>query len=269
MSNVAIIGAGVTGSVIARVLEGAGHKVGVVDDARQFRATPASAGIIHPNWINAFKKDEVVEGLRLLDKLYGLRQVTFPDGSVAQQLSPTQYQWPAGKTIVRKVVGLNGMDVELDNGASMHPTYIVICTGCWANELAGNKIHPIRATAGTAFLYTGMNLPQGGSILKPWAPYKQLMVFNRDSDTIWAGDGTSILPKNYTKEREDASFERIKRAVGFTPTRRVTGWRPMVVGQKSGVCEKIANNTWAVTGGSKNGTIFAAIAALRLIKEIR
>jgi glycine/D-amino acid oxidase-like deaminating enzyme len=267
VSNVAIIGAGVTGSVIARVLEGAGHKVGVVDDARPFRATPASAGIIHPNWINAFRKDEVVEGLRLLDKLYKLRQVTFSDGTTAQQLSPVQYQWPKGKTIARKVARLNGMDLELDSGSSMHPTYIVICTGCWANELAGSKIQPIRATAGTAFLYEGMNI--AGPMLKTWAPYKQLMVFNRDNDTVWAGDGTSILPKNYTTQREDESFERIKRVAGFTPTRRVTGWRPMVVGQKSGVCEKIASNTWVVTGGSKNGTIFAAIAALRLLKEIR
>jgi hypothetical protein len=113
-----------------------------------------------------------------------------------------------------------------------------------------------------------MNM-QGGPILKTWAPYKQLMVFNRDINTIWAGDGTSILPKNYSELRQKDSFDRIVRAVGFTPTKQITGYRPMVVGQKSGVCERIHSNTWVVTGGSKNGTIFAAIAANRLLKEIR
>lgn len=268
MSNVAIIGAGVTGSVIARAMEEAGHKVGVVDDARPFRATPASAGIIHPNWVGAFNKDEVRDGLMLLDKFYGLKTVNFPDGSSARQLSPAQYLWPEGKTIHKKVIGHSPQgNVELDNGQIMHPTYIIICTGCWANELAGDKIPPIKATAGTAFLYRHTQL--AAPLLKPWAPYKQLMAFNRDVDTVWAGDGTSILPKNYTAEREQASFERIKRAVGFTPTHRITGWRPMVVGQKSGVCAKIGSNTWVVTGGSKSGTIFAAIAANRLLKEIK
>lgn len=267
MSNVAIIGAGVTGSVIARVLERAGHKVAVIDDARPNRATPASAGIIHPKWIDAFKKDEVRDGLLLLDRLYGLNTINFPDGSCASQLSPAQYLWPEEKVIYKKVTRLNGAYVILEDDRVMKADYAIICTGCWANELAGDKIHPIRATAGTAFLYDGMKIEK--PVLKTWAPYKQLMAFNRDRGTIWAGDGTSILPKNYTLEREQASFERIKAAVGFTPTRRVTGWRPMVVGQKSGVCEKIGTFTWVVTGGSKNGTIFAAIAALRLVKEIK
>lgn len=267
MSNVAIIGAGVTGSVIARVLQNAGHKVAVIDDARDHRATPASAGIIHPNWVGAFSKTEVDNGLVLLHELYGLRVVTFPDNTVARQLSPRQYLWPHGKIVPFKVSRLNGMDIELSDGRVMHPTYTIICTGCWANELAGYKIPPVRTTAGTAFLYAHTNI--AGPILKTWAPYKQIMVFNRDEDTIWAGDGTSILPKNYTEERKQASLERIRNAVGFTPTSSVTGWRPAVVGQKGGVCDKIASNTWVVTGGSKNGTIFAAIAANRLIKEIR
>jgi glycine/D-amino acid oxidase-like deaminating enzyme len=266
VSNIAIIGAGVTGSVIARVLERAGHKVAVIDDARPNRATPASAGIIHPKWIDAFKKVEVTEGLMLLDTLYGLQQVWF-GAECANQLSPAQYLWPEDRIIHRKVARLNGAYVILEDDRVMKADYAIICTGCWANELAGDKIHPIRATAGTAFLYDGMRIEK--PVLRTWAPYKQLMAFNRDRSTIWAGDGTSILPKNYTFQREQASFERIKAAVGFTPTRRVTGWRPMVVGQKSGVCEKIDSATWVVTGGSKNGTIFAAIAALRLLKEIR
>lgn len=265
MSNVAIIGAGVTGSVIARVMEKAGHKVAVIDDARYGRATPASAGIMHPKWMDAFFKEEVDSGLILLDRLYGLRLIDFPDGSRAAQLSPSQYLW--GDVIKHKVARLNDSYVILADDRVLKADYAIICTGCWANELAGTKIPPVKAAAGTAFLYPGTNI--AAPILKTWAPYKQLMVFNRDLDTLWAGDGTSILPKNYTQAREDESFERIKAAVGFTPTRRVVGWRPTVVGQKGGVCDKIGSNTWVVTGGSKNGTIFAAIAANRLLKEIR
>jgi glycine/D-amino acid oxidase-like deaminating enzyme len=272
MSNVAIIGAGVSGSVIARVLSDAGHKVAVIDDARGFRATPASAGIIHPNWVGAFDKGEVFEGLKLLDKLYGLRTINFGAKEVVNQLSPKQYLWEhqgLSGVIKHKVAKLNGSYVILDDDRVMKASYAIICTGCWANELAGNKIPEVRAAAGTAFLYEGMILDKNSAILKTWAPYKQLMVFNRDSTTVWAGDGTSILPKNYTHAREMESFERVRRVVGFSPTRLVKGYRPTVVGQKGGVCDKIDTNTWVVTGGSKNGTIFAAIAALRLLKEIK
>jgi glycine/D-amino acid oxidase-like deaminating enzyme len=279
MSEILVVGAGVSGAVIAMTLQAEGHHVVVIDDAREGRATPASAGVIHPGWVDAFDKREVEDGLALLNLHYGLRTIEFDVGKdqkvECKQLSPSQYQVeamtqralaflrPEGRPYIKVPHRWTGSE---GHGSSEYE-HVILCCGSWANELAKDKIPKVDAMAGTAFIYDGMGVAE--PMLRPWAPYKQLMAFNRDRDHVWMGDGTAILAKNYTKEREDQSRQRIIKWYGFTPTRSIRGYRPTVRGQKGGLCQEIDKNVWVVTGGSKNGTIFAAIAANRLRKVIK
>jgi hypothetical protein len=116
---------------------------------------------------------------------------------------------------------------------------------------------------GAAFLWSDYDGPTEPAI-RPWAPYKQLVRFNR-GDGIWCGDGSAIIPENWTLERQLQSRKRCAEFVGKSETssKLLVGIRPYIKLQKKAPClvERLNKGIWVATGGAKNGTMSAAWAA--------
>lgn len=270
MARINIVGAGVMGTVIGHALLAHGHDVTWFDDAREGRATPASAGIVHPKWTGAFDRTELQAGLQLLRESWHTTMVPFYQPKNGQTvkalcLSPTALIVPEDR-LRRERVEKVGNRYVMAHGTT-HVGITVVTAGAWCNELLHNLIPRVDPMAGTAFLVRGV---AKRPLIQEWAPYKQMMLFQQGPERVWLGDGTAIKAPNYTVEREQESLTRLRDWARLRgPAQAVRGFRPVVRGSKAGLYQQTHSHAWVCSGGGKNSTVFSAICALRLLKELR
>ena len=117
---------------------------------------------------------------------------------------------------------------------------------------------------GHTFIFKGIwNEP----LLKLWAPYRHLKVFQWLPNLIMFGDSTAVLNKNYSDRTQLTSLQRA-RALGLIGSHTVLhGLRPVVKGKKV-VCEQRGEKLWLLTGGGKMGMTVYASAAKDLVERI-
>jgi glycine/D-amino acid oxidase-like deaminating enzyme len=265
-----IVGAGVMGSVVGHWARHHGHEVVWYDDRREGAGSIPSAGLIYTPW-SPLSGDALTCGLKILDTLYGLNIVTFPEHKgkprVASSVSPVTFLARGPQVITARVTKVGAGWVILEDG-STDVGKVLLATGSWVPELFSNEVtRRIRALAGTAFIWKGRPVQ---TVLREWAPYKQIMAFERDPGYTWVGDGTSILRQNYGAARLAQSQSRCTTAfsrIDAAPFRTITGYRPYIQGMKAGLCEQVMDRTWVLTGGGKSSTILAAHYAQQLLKE--
>ena len=118
---------------------------------------------------------------------------------------------------------------------------------------------------GMALLFPGNHPPRG--IIKPWAPYRQLVGFDR-GDGLWVGDGTAIKVGNWTPQREAEVMAReykLARRIGdVAPAdemQRLYGIRPYSKEAKPCLLGEVSPGLWVASGGAKNGTVAAGYCA--------
>lgn len=230
-----------------------------------------------PSWMpSGLDKNEIKDALGWLDKLGALSTVRaklYPAGKAEL------YCAPPGKVLVDRA-RVKKMDVtEIDSatgrvtvrgGRYTESTMVLVAAGVWSSELVP-ALPKIQSLQGTSFLFAG---ELDRAHIRPWAPYKQVVVYPIAPGIIWAGDGTAILRANYTQTRIEQSRERcesfLRDILGTVPNfiRQSTGLRPYVEGHKAGYLAQVGQRAWVSTGGAKNGTILAAIQAQRFITAI-
>jgi len=256
-----IVGAGVMGAVLGRYAQRHGLQVVWFDDARPGAGTPASAGLMHAPW-SPLAPDAYRKALDVLAEVSrtGLHWVEFPKQGSIPFVSPRLLQVPAER---ERVLSVQKGTLLTERGVSYTGT-VVIAAGVWSGVLAHNLCAPIQSLAGSAFLWQGAPLQP---LLQPWAPYKQLLAFERDLGWTWAGDDSAILAQNYSLVRERESLARCAAAVdrGTWSAHVIQGYRPTIRGQKTGLCVRIAPHTWVLTAGGKSSTILAGHYAPRIV----
>lgn len=277
-----IIGGGLFGSMAAWVLSLAGYTVRVIDAQEPMSASKAAGGLMKPSWMpSGLPKEEIQAGLKLLDAHFGLRDVVakLPLGveTKLQCVSPTQILWKNVEQGRVTKVSHEGGWVMTERGETLVADVIVIAAGAWCTKLLAN-MYPkqelvITPQEGWSFLFKGKM--DGYAHIRPWAPYKQIIAVERDPGVIWVGDGSALIPPT-TEARYTQSLMRCEHflaneagKVAFSGGAEVlTGWRPYVKGHKSGYFRRLGKHSFITTGGAKNGTILAAIQALKLLDEL-
>ncbi len=270
MARVIIIGAGVVGSVAAKLATEAGHEVSVYDDRRPLAGSVASAGVMHPGWAPV-TPERRLEALRILDRLYGVQTASFFDPRTGKSLdveylSPKQYLW---RKPLKETIRQAGKGWAIAADGSTKVGHVLVATGAWAPELVYGA--RVEATMGTGFWWKDACVER--NVLTAWAPYKQVMVFNRDGG-VWGGDGSAILAKNYSGAREAQSLGRVVsvqlpyplRAAGIPA--KLRGLRPVIKGNKQGFCGEVMRQCWMATGGSKSSTLLAALWAQEFVESL-
>lgn len=295
MYDVVVIGAGLFGNVIAAALRRLGGlNVVVVDDGKAGRGSFPAACLMKPSWLGSMRREDQEAALELLEHLYGVQQLEFrlPLGKT------TNVNWVEPKKILQPpdVKGLVshvgradfGWEVWVHGGVGrvekMYAQNVIAATGFWTDQLlhmaAFNKLPPmaeppvVQGQAGVAFLFPNAQLER--PFISPWAPYKQLVAFNR-GDGLWIGDGSAIKSENWTAERTQQSFRRCLNALVEKVDARVLvevetlfGIRPYVAGPqgKPSYLQEVYKDFWVATGGAKNGTAGAAWCANKLLEEL-
>jgi glycine/D-amino acid oxidase-like deaminating enzyme len=276
--KIGVVGAGLFGSIVAQRLRMGGiHKVVVFDDHRPMRGSAPAACLIKPGWVSSMSKEDLTNSLDLLDNLYGVQDIEF----VVNGLVKAIVHWVDPRKILRepdikgKVTGIfrehgkiNLQVNQFIKPGEQFPTMfgpfdrVVLCCGSWARELIGQSMPPVVGQVGQASSYLGqVEQPT----IDVWAPYKQLVRFNRTENEVWVGDGAAIKHENWGQKHILANIERCDRISDHLPVlRRQTGIRPYIKDAKPCYLESPTDGLWVLTGGAKNGTIAAAWAAVQL-----
>ncbi|HZU34940.1 MAG TPA: FAD/NAD(P)-binding protein [Gemmataceae bacterium] len=260
MRTLLVVGGGLFGSLAAACARSQGIEVRVFDPGLPGAASPAAAGLFKEGWIGKKFRAYYDIAVPLLDRLFGLRQVTLAqdDGRVEQLfcVPPTAILDPAP---CRERVSRVG-DGWLEAGGIRYEGWIYVAAGVWCGELIPDV--QVYGKAGAAFLFEG----ERPGRIRPLAPGRQAIAFVRDRGITYFSDGTA--ERTYTDDHDRLTLERAA-ALGLTaaPIRRCWGRRPYTPGGP--LFRPLGERTWLGTGGRKMGTIVGAAFAYRLVEELR
>lgn len=301
MSRIAVVGAGLFGSIISHTLAYQGHEVVQIDAGKPGSGSKPAACLMKPSWFSsAMPKRESEEALDLLDRMYGVEDLQFTlrptRGLVTVHwVRPTRILSPDNPT-TPTVLRVEGEVVKIkSNGVPhswmviaragewalkpQHANVVVVAAGVWCNDILVQErghepealhVDGLQGRAGSAFLWPQEAARFNSPYIHPWAPYKQIVGFDR-GDGFWAGDGSSIKPENWTPQRSADSLARCAKSLNL-PARysvqELHGIRPYVPNAKPCYLAEHHEGVWVCTGGAKNGTIAAAWAALQLSRRL-
>jgi len=264
--DVRVIGAGLFGCVITRKLRSMGLNVDLVDTNRRGAGSPPAACLIKPSWVLALGRDVIDPSMDLLNELYGVQDINFKVGP-----THTKVHWVDPAKILAEprregiLLEVNEDGTVVIDDQRLDAPVTVLATGVWTNDVLPHhaKVPNLSGRAGVAFTWEGqLEEP----FIVPWAPYRQLIAFNRTPNEIWVGDGTAIIPENWTQKNYEASLVRCARAIGRTdlPKGMHFGVRPYVKHVKPCFLKEVLPSVWVATGGAKNGTLAAGWCAHQL-----
>ena len=161
------------------------------------------------------------------------------------------------------VVDVQPGRVTLASGDEHRARHVIVAAGVWTQRLL--PAYEQRAQRGVAFLAPNTTLAQ--RTIQPWAPYRQLVAFNR-GDGAWVSDGTSILDKNWTDDHVSRALGRCSPYLGSAVARPLQGIRPYSPGHKPCLLEQVQPGLWVASGGAKNGTLAAGWCASQLTERL-
>ena len=272
--RVLVIGTGLFGSIIAQHLRCQGREVVTADCGKKEAGSGPAACLIKPSWLGSMEKQQTEASLSLLDQHYGVTDLDFQVGLGVTN----KVHWVNPSLILRQPDIIGTWDGKYQAEGEKFTTCfikhdrtwgvvkdidrIIVAAGVWTFQLLGYNGAEMSGQAGQSHLYFGQ---VAAPFIKVWAPYKQLVGFNRTGTHIWVGDGASIKQKNWTAEYSLKNTVRCNAAVPHNMrTRSMYGVRPYVKGAKPCFMEEVRPRVWAVTGGAKNGTVAAGWAAHHL-----
>lgn len=268
--DVVVVGAGLFGSVIAEALRGLRQAVLVIDDQRPGAGSGPAACLMKPSWFSGLGSSVSTPALELLDKLYGLRQISFN-----VLAGKAQVYWCDPRTILKganviasvKRLHRAAVGWEVVTAANIYQTTtVVVAAGIWSPLLATIE-GKLVGQAGMACLWPDAKIDP--PFIRVWAPYRQLTVFNR-GDGLWAGDSSAVRMDKWSDGRAVQVEERCSSAVSEIVTgapKRLFGVRPYST-MSPCYLKQPRPGLWVATGGAKNGTIAAAWCASQLMKAL-
>lgn len=267
--KVGIVGGGIFGCVIAKALSE--HcDVTVFDCRKKEAASKCSGFLMKPSWFDGLGKKITKPGLDTLSSLYKLQEIKFKVGPlrtlVYRVAKDRVLGWDPLNVIQQKVIGIKENWIKTEDDNERHFDAVILAAGIWTNRFFPK--FGVTGKKGISFEWKGeVKRP----FIRPWAPYKQVVVFNvpEEPNQVWGGDGSAIKPDNWTEEREKDCLKRVSKAAELEPeeAKQNVGIRPFVEG-KTHILEKVGKRYWVATGGGKNGTILAGYVAHRLVEEL-
>jgi len=263
-----VVGGGLFGQVIAKALRAQGRVVAVLDAHRSNAGSKPAACLMKPGWFAGLGRDVYEPSLNLLDRLYGVEDIEFKAA-----LAKVTVHWVNPAKILSEPVSTMEVVRALPGRVegrreTLEAPLIIVAAGVWSNELLRDVDHSVPALsgrAGVAFLQPEKRIEQ--PFIKPWAPYKQIVAFNR-GDGLWVGDGNTIKPERWSDKRLQQSAERCEAAVGgIVGAEALYGIRPYA--DVAGPCAlwEARPGLWVATGGAKNGTIAAGWCAHEIARR--
>lgn len=284
--KIGIVGAGVIGATIAKALSEEGIDVSIFDSKKEKAGTPPSGGHISPDWLKDMSPDDYMPGIEMLEQVWGLHDESYRVLRKDGRYNKDQKMWrldtdlitsfPSQRINVKRVEYGTGMKPRIIGGDRLgamdfRADVVIACVGVWASYLFPElfKNRALQRKQGVSFRFNKkLKQPR----IQPWAPYKQLVMHPQNKSSVWVGDGTAIIERNWTPERTTSCLTRCQAfaKTGLKPIEVRTGLRAYCkLSDKRQCClvMRPVPNLWVITGAEKLGTIAAGIMANRIVQE--
>lgn len=272
--NIIVVGNGLFGSVAATYARAQGHTVTVINEERKYAASKASGCVLAPSWLSSLDKTDIADAMAVMEELYTVYPIEFQTNVMAKfkakRVDPDAVLLkPDVRGQVTAVTDGTVKYLDQDGRGQTLRGTVLVAAGIWSQELVSG----MPATKG---LY-GCSLRIQGVIDVPrisvYAPYRQAVGFQLNRKEVWFGDGTALIAKTWDAQEKDRVSTTVDRAVEMlgAPVRSKAhiGARPYVEGHKSGYLAQVSPKLWVSTGGAKNGTVLAALQALRFTEALK
>lgn len=280
MKTINVVGAGIAGSLVARVLRARGHAVRVIDDRDVNSASRASSNLYIGSWLKKFSSSAASNGIRVVEELFaGKIDQPFSRG-IADAMKVrhiAQRHLLVEPDEVGTVTKVSSYDFSgppsnggvLLGGRFLHGPTVLCCGHRGAELVPGLKVD---VKVGHCIHFRG-RLPEGKSSLTLASPYVHAKLYQLDEDTIYFADSVAVTRDAYAKRSKELMDRTMARAVallGYEPEVKsiLVGYRPFVSGHDFGYLAQVKPGVWVLNGGGKNGIVAYADAADRLAKEI-
>lgn len=273
MRDCIVIGGGIIGTTVTKALKNVGVDVLLLDDSRPMAGTKPSGGHLKPSWFGGMAKSEYEPALELLDKTWKLHEADFRiwptplTTNVFRVDTDVVVKYPKTQATVTSIEHINNYPVVKFEEKEERCRHLVIATGVWVQELFPEV--KVVGKQGVSFRFPG-KLKE--AFIKPWAPYKQVVAHQQGLNEIWVGDGSTILPQNWSEERTEQCLERCRKALGYVEGRQsriLMGIRPYCEsGNDPCLLKKVGPRAWVATGAGKSGTIAAGWVARKMLDAI-
>jgi len=277
-----VVGSGIAGSLVARMLRKYGHDVTVFDREDDYSASQASSNLVLRNWLTKFNPRAVKAGLEVLDDL-GLKYERPFSFGIASAANVVRY--PNEQILVEYKYGvvteLSGDGLyywDRDGSRCFSGGRTILCCGHLAAELLPSLEEKLSVKVGHCVFYHG-KLPGGKGTLKVHSPYKHAKLFQYAPNLIYFADSLAVSGKTFLdksdhyrallKQRGEEALEDAGVTEKLEIARILIGIRPFIEGHPFGLVYKRTNNIWAVNGGGKSGIVAYAYQAARLMGALQ
>lgn len=282
-ADVIIIGAGLIGSMAAKLLRKNNYSVLIVDSEQQFAASKCAFGVWKKGWINKELKPLVDEGMDLLQEVCGpVQEIEFYN-PVKQKTIKMNFVDP--KKIIEKAdmfVHVHRIiNNEVHGSSSFYENYgdiklkakkaIFVAAGVYTSWLVN---HPTDAYYGEVFRVEPY---ADGNLTYDWAPYKQAILL-KTNDRYLFGDGSSVKNPDVRTFDFRKFSQRIQEHLeniaeynsGIKPEQeKLAGYRPYLKERNHQYFKKHRDGLYSATGTAKNTTILCGHIAKQLLKSIQ
>ena len=266
--SIYIVGGGCFGQVIAAKLRKDGHPVTVFDRREEDAGSPPSGGHLKPSWLTMIPSKDLEQSMSTLSTLYGMETLKCEFGipPITKSLELFQVDIDAvlsGKVIETNVMAVGDGWLRLESGA-LYSGAVIVAAGIWSAALLPQFQREITGRKGISWVFHGGS--KVSNLIRPWAPYKQVVRTTHGPGRTWIGDGSALVPPNWTPQREEQIYERIipHAPKNYNKLVRQRGIRPYM----NDGCRQVASRLWLATGGAKSGMALAGVYANRISKAL-
>lgn len=258
-----ILGAGLAGSILKRVLDQ--HKIPniIYDCKKEWRASPISENLFSLSWSNTLGTKVVMNGVKTLEGIANISSINFKTKAGYNSVLHVH----PDDILVKKFV-FTDVDLPIHEGKK---DVTVDCRGYWAQLPDKEKMVGL---TGQGLFFEGVLHHE--PVMNFVAPYVHQKLFQWNKSFVWYGDSTCIDYKQYWPKRSFYERRCEQRARALLKERKEHdtsyhtiehGIRPWVKGYKGYLHfnkRHIIN-----TGGWKCGLIIYSDHAQKILKYIQ
>ncbi len=287
MIDVIIIGAGLVGSMTAKVLRDEGYSVRIFDSREKLSGSKCASGVWKEGWVNPKIKERVEEGLGTLQKYANIQLLDFynRDNGKTEEMFYVDWSEICNEDYVdAKVFEVKNKKIEYiptdsETDWTDEAKYaVLICAGAFTDKILSESGYaPIGIDAywGNLLVLDGANMKM--SVVKTWAPYKQIVALRYKDQGMKFSDGSTVKNPKPDDDRCDKvearllqhledTFPNLPDTLGVT---YYTGLRPYLQDKSINFINTHDKNLFSATGGAKNTIILCGYFAQKLTEMVK
>lgn len=272
-----IIGAGMAGSIVAKLLRAEGIPFQIYDCKKPSAASQISENLIGLNWYKA-QQEMVEKSLSILRSIVPVRKIEAGRNSAwhvyTNDLLEKDFRYskavPHGEGIIETPLRVDdGRLIEGDD--EFIPGFNIVCAGFWTKAITGIETEGI---VGHGFILKGHSL--NTELIANYKPFRYEKLIHRTADEVWYSNSLSVSRKTYNENFQRYYEELLEGAQRFTKLdinqmikkgtcEYRTGIRPMAATHEN---IRIPNGL-VITGGYKSGMLYYPIQAVQAVDYIK